>query len=241
MATASAKRTSVPGDAQYLHAYIDPLSDRPGEFRRWGVPASGESRPARQRGGRGWRPGARRVSAGGSGTATTTGTSVRARTRGANSAEPGKGCHPDGNPRRDPGHEHRGPRPCGSAGGEPARESGGVRAHCRGAARGGHARSHPGEPRARRGRIRGRFGAAGPAGLPCTPRGDPATMAGFDIAIWKCALGAWREAAACRRIREAGALADADMMPGLPEGDGAVRRGSRFGPGDRHRVVAPDR
>lgn len=51
---------------------------------------------------------------------------------------------------------------------------------------------------------------------------DPATMAGFDIAVWKCALGAWREAAACRRIREAGALADADMMPGLPEGDGAV-------------------
>ena len=51
---------------------------------------------------------------------------------------------------------------------------------------------------------------------------DPATMARFDVAVWKCALGAWREAVACRRIREAGALADADAMPGLPEGDGTV-------------------
>lgn len=51
---------------------------------------------------------------------------------------------------------------------------------------------------------------------------DPATMARFDSAVWKCALGAWREATACRRIREAGALADADAMPGLPEGDGTV-------------------
>lgn len=51
---------------------------------------------------------------------------------------------------------------------------------------------------------------------------DPATMARFDIAVWKCALGAWREAAACGRIREAGGLAGADAMPGLPEGDGAV-------------------
>ena len=51
---------------------------------------------------------------------------------------------------------------------------------------------------------------------------DPATMARFDVAVWKCALGAWREEAACGRIREAGALADADAMPGLPEGDGAI-------------------
>ena len=51
---------------------------------------------------------------------------------------------------------------------------------------------------------------------------DPATMARFDIAVWKCALGARREAIACGRFREAGALADADSMPGLPEGDGAI-------------------
>ena len=52
----------------------------------------------------------------------------------------------------------------------------------------------------------------------CAPR----EMARFDMALWKCALGAWRDAAACVRIREAGALAGADEMPGLPEGDGAV-------------------
>lgn len=65
---------------------------------------------------------------------------------------------------------------------------------------------------------------AGPPGLEdCLQAAcDPATMARFDVAVWKCALGAWREAVACRRIREAGALADADSMPGLPEGDGEV-------------------
>ncbi len=72
---------------------------------------------------------------------------------------------------------------------------------------------------------------AGPPSLedclraPC----DPATMARFDIAVWKCALGAWRDAVACRRIREAGALADADAMPGLPGGDGAVGMDSALG------------
>ena len=52
----------------------------------------------------------------------------------------------------------------------------------------------------------------------CAPR----EMARFDLALWKCALGAWRDDAACVRIREAGALAGADAMPGLPEGDGTV-------------------
>ena len=47
-------------------------------------------------------------------------------------------------------------------------------------------------------------------------------MARFDLATWKCALGAWRDDAACVRIREAGGLPDADAMPGLPEGDGTV-------------------
>lgn len=51
---------------------------------------------------------------------------------------------------------------------------------------------------------------------------DPRAMARFDIAVWKCALGAWRESAACVRIREGPALADAGEMPGLPEGDGTV-------------------
>ena len=52
----------------------------------------------------------------------------------------------------------------------------------------------------------------------CAPR----EMARFDTALWKCALGGWRAAAACVRIREAGALPGADAMPGLPEGDGTV-------------------
>ncbi len=50
----------------------------------------------------------------------------------------------------------------------------------------------------------------------------PREMARFDVAMWKCALGAWRDTAACVQLREAGALPDADSMPGLPEGDGAV-------------------
>ena len=51
---------------------------------------------------------------------------------------------------------------------------------------------------------------------------DPETMARFDVAAWKCALGAWHEAVACRQFREAGILAGRDAMPGLPEGDGTV-------------------
>ena len=51
---------------------------------------------------------------------------------------------------------------------------------------------------------------------------DPVAMARFDIAVWKCALGAWREHAVCARLREAGALPDTGAMPGLPEGDGSV-------------------
>ncbi len=54
--------------------------------------------------------------------------------------------------------------------------------------------------------------------VPC----GPGEMARFDVAMWKCALGAWRDAAACAQLREAGALPDADAMPGLPGGDGAV-------------------
>ena len=53
---------------------------------------------------------------------------------------------------------------------------------------------------------------------PCGPR----EMARFDVASWKCALGAWRDAAACAQLRQSGAMPDAEAMPGLPEGDGAV-------------------
>lgn len=47
-------------------------------------------------------------------------------------------------------------------------------------------------------------------------------MARFDLAAWKCALGAWRDDAACVQIREMDALPGADAMSGLPEGDGTV-------------------
>ena len=47
-------------------------------------------------------------------------------------------------------------------------------------------------------------------------------MARFEVAGWKCALGAWPDAAACVRMRDMDALADVRMMPGLPEGDGSV-------------------
>ena len=48
------------------------------------------------------------------------------------------------------------------------------------------------------------------------------SMARFDVALWKCALGGWRDAAACARFRSSDALPDRDAMPGLPEGDGTV-------------------
>ena len=51
---------------------------------------------------------------------------------------------------------------------------------------------------------------------------DPETMARFDVAVWKCALDAGREAAACVQFRETGALPPAAAMPGLPRGDGTV-------------------
>ena len=48
------------------------------------------------------------------------------------------------------------------------------------------------------------------------------SMARFDVALWKCALGGWRDAAACTLFRSSDALPDRDAMPGLPEGDGTV-------------------
>ena len=66
-------------------------------------------------------------------------------------------------------------------------------------------------------------GAGPPAFVDCLRAVcGPREMARFDIALWKCALAAGRDVAACARIREAGALPGADAMPGLPEGDGTV-------------------
>ena len=66
-------------------------------------------------------------------------------------------------------------------------------------------------------------GAGPPAFQDCLRAAcDAATMARFDVAVWKCALGAWHEAAACAQLREAGVLAAPGAMPGLPQGDGTV-------------------
>lgn len=50
---------------------------------------------------------------------------------------------------------------------------------------------------------------------------DPRELARFDVATWKCRLGAWTEASACGALRAGGALLP-EGQAGLPEGDGAV-------------------
>lgn len=49
-----------------------------------------------------------------------------------------------------------------------------------------------------------------------------AQLASFDVAVWKCSLGTWRDAAPCQAARQAGALPAADLQPGLPAGDGSI-------------------
>lgn len=64
------------------------------------------------------------------------------------------------------------------------------------------------------------FAVPPPAAADCVVQAcSPAQMAAFDLAIWKCQLGAFRRAAQCEALRRAGALRDA---PGLPQGDGSV-------------------
>ena len=50
---------------------------------------------------------------------------------------------------------------------------------------------------------------------------SPAQLAQFDLAVWKCMLGRWRDEPACRSVPE-------DFpRSGLPGGDGAVGEGTR--------------
>lgn len=58
--------------------------------------------------------------------------------------------------------------------------------------------------------------------VPCILRDcDPVQLAAFDVATWKCRLGAWTQASHCAALRAAGALLPKGQA-GLPEGDGAV-------------------
>ncbi len=47
-------------------------------------------------------------------------------------------------------------------------------------------------------------------------------LATFDVVVWKCSLGNWREADACDAARSAGALPAQELQPGLPQGDGSI-------------------
>ena len=66
------------------------------------------------------------------------------------------------------------------------------------------------------------LGDGPPAGLSCVfVECDPKQLAQFDVATWKCRLGAWTQALACDVLRAGGALLP-EGQAGLPEGDGAV-------------------
>ena len=43
----------------------------------------------------------------------------------------------------------------------------------------------------------------------------------FDLTVWKCSLGGWRDAAPCRAAQAAGVLPPPALAPGLPAGDGS--------------------
>lgn len=67
------------------------------------------------------------------------------------------------------------------------------------------------------------MGQAPPAFVDCLAQTcAPSQLATFDLAAWKCSLGRWSEAAACRAARAAGALLPLEDAPGLPGGDGQL-------------------
>ena len=66
------------------------------------------------------------------------------------------------------------------------------------------------------------FGDGPAAAFACVVRDcRPDELASFDLATWKCRLGAWTEAPACSALRDGGALLTAGRQ-GLPDGDGEV-------------------
>ena len=70
------------------------------------------------------------------------------------------------------------------------------------------------------------IGAAPPSFRNCIDAScRPAELAAFDLATWKCALGAWQGGAGCAAA-EAALASFAPSQPGLPEGDGSVAAGA---------------
>lgn len=49
-----------------------------------------------------------------------------------------------------------------------------------------------------------------------------AQMASFDVTVWKCSLGRWRDDGACQQARASGALPPDELQQGLPRGDGSI-------------------
>lgn len=67
------------------------------------------------------------------------------------------------------------------------------------------------------------IGQAPPTFVDCLAQAcSPPQLATFDLVAWKCSLGRWTEAAACRAARAAGALPPVEDAPGLPGGDGQL-------------------
>lgn len=68
------------------------------------------------------------------------------------------------------------------------------------------------------------LGTPPPSANSCVAASDcsAGTMAQFDIALWKCQLGAHIDAAICASWRKAGVLPDTVVGIGLPDGDGSI-------------------
>lgn len=69
------------------------------------------------------------------------------------------------------------------------------------------------------------IGDAPPAAPDCIGVGSNCSetaMRDFDLASWKCLLGAYQDDAVCDGLRADGVVPAADAQPGLPQGDGSV-------------------
>ena len=218
-----------PVNTQCLHADVHAVSHRPGGVRDRRIPAPGERGTAGQRGGRGWRPRTRR----GGQTLLGPRRGWRIRSGRGQVVSPGGGMG-----RCAPGRRTIGVTLTETLVAILVMSSGALglaalQAESLRAGREAWERSVAVQ-RAADMLDRIRANRAVPAVEFTVGRGAPVfqdclsgacgarEMARFDLAAWKCGLGAWRDDAACVQIREAGGFPGADATPGLPEGDGTV-------------------